>query len=61
MNEFWISWSEDGLYVGKGETVNLAPLLWLDSGPIYQINSISLSTGWGTTGKWNIPIDKGSV
>ena len=59
---FWISWDYKGVYAGKG---NIPPndmiMSYNNTGGIHTINAISLSTGWGATGDWQIPVAQGKV
>ncbi len=47
--------------VGYGDTPYVMTFMSYEGGGIYDVNGISLSTGWGATGDWSIPLDQGTT
>ncbi len=49
---FWISWGDDIIRIGSGNTVGDNEFLqWKDPDP-HPINHVGISTGWGARGIW---------
>ena len=57
---FWVSWKRGHLKLGSGNTVDGNIIGdWVDPSP-FKVNSIGISTTWGSTGQWKIKI-KGRI
>ena len=56
LRSFWISWNSGFVQVGQGMVVGRGVLLgWQDEEDIPRpINWISVSTGFGSTGEWEL-------
>ena len=52
---FWAC-AKDGLVRGgRGDTVGTDTFIsWQDDSDIYDVNLVSVSTGWGSTGEWTV-------
>ena len=54
LRTFWIRWSADVIEVGYGRKVGEELFMIMTNTPLGQsITSLSVSTGWGSTGVWN--------
>ncbi len=57
--EFWILWDNHGVYVGRGHIPLSQTFLNYTGTDIYEVNGITITTGWHATGYWTIPINQG--
>jgi len=51
--DFWISWDSSAVQVGTGSHVGSKIFMTYNKGTDYDINDVSVLTGWGATGEWN--------
>ncbi len=63
---FWVAWGNIGanaigVALGEGEYVYEKEIMSFNATSIYDINAISLSTGWGSQGTWQWDIAQGKI
>ena len=58
LREFYLSWKDGLITVSTGAEFTHVFLSWKDPAP-FQVNYMSVSTGWGATGEWQIPHSHG--
>lgn len=62
---FWIAWGvnagQTGVWVGRGEIINQDVFLSYTNPQVYDISTVALSTGWGSTGEWTWDIEQGTA
>ncbi len=65
VRHFWVAWGEDNgqevISIGVGQYVNERRFLHYNTTKIYPVNSISLSTGWGSQGHWEWDVSQGKL
>ena len=58
---FWISWLSSNIEVGKGNIVGHDQIMsWQDPSYSCQVSKTAVSTGWGSTGEWDLTVYEGS-
>ncbi len=59
---FWFSWNGNHINVGHGSTVGAANSIFLsytDAVNFADMHTLQLSTGYGSTGRWEFLTDSG--
>ncbi len=51
---FWISWQGGRIRLGKGHIVGSDVAAEYQDAHAYVVNYVSVSTGWGSTGQWEV-------
>ena len=51
---FWITWTDKVLKIGLGANIGSAELMRYSDSGMPAINVMSVATGWGATGQWEI-------
>ena len=60
-SEFWISWGDGAVRVGKGATVNENQVIQMDDPEPYEVNAVSISTTYLVEGDWEIYFSGGNT
>ncbi|XP_033724549.1 C3 and PZP-like alpha-2-macroglobulin domain-containing protein 8 [Pecten maximus] len=55
---FWVSWRNNVISAGRGNSFNVGTLLSLTDQHPNQIRYVGISTGFGTSGEWKIPNER---
>lgn len=59
-NDFWVQWSASGITVGKG-SLNSQEFLRYDQSGLHNIHAVSVSTGAGSAGEWQVSVQSGEL
>ncbi|XP_033724545.1 C3 and PZP-like alpha-2-macroglobulin domain-containing protein 8 [Pecten maximus] len=55
---FWVSWRNNVISVGRGNSFNVGTLLSFTDQHPNQIRYVGITTGFGASGEWEIPIKR---
>lgn len=59
IRQFWVWWDGGTIRVGDGFEVGYSPFMsFVDENP-YEVNYVTLSTGWDASGEWRIEEGQG--
>ena len=59
VQDFWLAWAPQGIYIGKGNVLYQQMALSYNSTNVPDVATAALATGMGSPGDWQIPLGRG--